>query len=89
MFIIEEKLKDNSTCKIEDAWVPIYPEKHIFTSEEIEHIIQSIDQMLLRVKDTDRIAYFKEKATMIQSYIKNNGFDLATQYMFVLRKPKK
>lgn len=83
---IEEKLKLYSSCELEDAWVPIHKEKHHFGSEEIEQIIQSLDQMLNRISDREQLPYFKQKAESIKSHIKEHGFDLATQYMFILRK---
>lgn len=83
---IEKKLKEYSSCEIEDAWVPIHKEKHVFSQEEVEQLINSIDQMVNRVKDHEQLPYFKQKAESIKSHIKENGFELATQYMFILRK---
>ncbi len=83
---IEQKLHQYSDCEIEDSWVPVHKEKHEFGQEEVDQVIKSLDQMLNRVKDSKQFDYFKQKADSIKTYVKENGFDLATQYMFILRK---
>lgn len=83
---IEEKLKLYSSCEIEDAWIPLHKEKHMFSQQEVEQVILSLEQMLNRISNHDQLPYFKQKAEAIKTHIKKYGFDLATQYMFVLRK---
>ncbi len=82
---IEEKLNEYSSCELEESWIPEHPDKHQFSAEEIEHIVNSVDQMVSRIKDQEKIQYFKDKAEIIKVYIQENGFDLATEYMFALR----
>ncbi len=83
---IEERLSKYTQCILEDSWIPQHHEKHEFSADEIEQIIQSVNQMVLRIKDNEQISYFETKAESIKKYIAENGFDLAPQYMFILRK---
>lgn len=83
---IEQKLNQYSTCEIEDSWVPEHQDKHEFSNDEVEQVINSLDQMVNRVQDSDQLPYFRQKADSIKEYVRENGFDLATQYIFVLRK---
>jgi len=83
---IEEKLHLYSSCLIEDSWVPVHKEKHEFSKEEVDQVILSLDQMLNRIPNQDQLPYFKQKAEAIKKHMNEHGFDLATQYMFILKK---
>ncbi|MCF7931102.1 MAG: methyltransferase domain-containing protein [Acholeplasmataceae bacterium] len=85
---IEDKLQLYSSCVIEDSWIPVHKEKHEFSQEEVDQVILSLDQMQNRISNPDQLPYFKQKAETIKEHIKEHGFDLATQYMFILRKNK-
>lgn len=85
---IEDKLQFYSSCVIEDSWIPVHKEKHEFSQEEVDQVILSLDQMQNRISNPDQLPYFKQKAETIKEHIKEHGFDLATQYMFILRKNK-
>ncbi|MBU1092964.1 MAG: class I SAM-dependent methyltransferase [Firmicutes bacterium] len=84
--VIEEKLSQFDSIELIAAWVPEYQNKHEFSDEEVTQLISSIDQMIDRIKDIEKKPYYQDKAELIKQYIKENGFDLATEYMFILKK---
>lgn len=83
---IKRMLDAYGEVKVIDAWPVDNPNPYHFTKKDIDQIIGSIDQMIERMIDSTSYVLFEKKGREIQDYIRVNGFELATQWLFVLEK---
>lgn len=82
---IEDILSIIKDKKIIASWIPVYDEKIEFSQEQIDQIIESVDRMVDRIKESPSYHDFALKGEQIKEYIRNYGFDLATEYLFVVK----
>jgi ubiquinone/menaquinone biosynthesis C-methylase UbiE len=82
---IIEILNSTSKLKVLDSWNLDYPKLKEFSQEELDWVVSTTDRMLARVEQSTNYEYFKQKADDVKSYIKEHGFDSATQLMAILQ----
>lgn len=70
-----------------DSFLPVIPETlESATDEEVEGILQLVDRLVSRAKDSDKIDYFTSKAEEIKKYIREHSYEGCTQMIYVLKK---
>ncbi len=82
---IIEVIKAKSDLHLVDNW-RLQLETETKVEENIEEFVNTIDKLLLQVKDCEEFTLFEEEAKELKNYLKDNGFAMATQVILVLKK---
>ncbi len=83
---IKEILNEYVKVELVNSWPIEHPETYQFSQQDIDQIIGSIDRMVERMVDSTSYVLFEKKGHEIQDYIRANGFELATEWLFILEK---
>jgi ubiquinone/menaquinone biosynthesis C-methylase UbiE len=82
---IIDVIEAKSDLKIVDHW-RLQLETEPKVEENIEEFVNTIDKLLLQVKNCEEFPRFEEEAKELKNYLKENGFAMATQVVLVLEK---
>ncbi|MBN2605255.1 MAG: class I SAM-dependent methyltransferase [Bacilli bacterium] len=83
---IIDTLHSKSMLKVIDSWYLNVPNTKEFTKEEMDWVCSTTERMLSRVEQMPNYEYFKQKADDVKNYIKQHGFDSATQMIAILQQ---
>lgn len=84
---IIDLIAKNSSFQVVDHWDMEVPKSEP-SPEEIEGMIKTVDMLLMRVRNDEIIAKYKEEAEEIKSYIKEHGVEACTQLIVIAKKTK-
>ncbi len=82
---IVDHVKANTTFEVVDFWDMEVPVSEP-TPEETEQMAQTVDVLLMRLKNDELIAKHKEEAEEIKSYIRKYGVEACTQLIVIAKR---
>ncbi len=85
---IVDMVKNNTSFEVIDHWDMQVEDSGESSPEEIEHMIKTVDILLMRLRDEEKTNKYKEEAETIKQYIKDNGIQACTQVLVTAQKNK-
>lgn len=82
---IIDTISNNTKYSLVDFWDMEY-EKSESTPEEIDNMVKTVDVLLMRLRNDELIAKYRQEADLVKEYIKNNGVEACTQLFVIVKK---